>query len=61
MRYVVEKIVYGKHVIEICQSNLIEKMTHAADIHSFYHKKLKELGFDPMTFEKFSTRRRDEQ
>ncbi|EGP4894547.1 type III secretion system protein PrgG [Enterococcus faecium] len=48
-------------VFEISQSNLIEEMAHVADVHSFYHKKLTELGFDPMTFEKLSTRRREEQ
>ena len=39
-------------VFEVGQVNLLEDMTEVADVHSFYRKKLEELGFDPSTFEK---------
>lgn len=39
-------------VYEVGQVNLLEDMTEVADVHSFYRKKLEELGFDPSTFEK---------
>lgn len=39
-------------VFEVGQVNLLEDMTEVANVHSFYRKKLEELGFDPSTFEK---------
>ena len=39
-------------VYELGQVNLLEAVSHNAETHSFYHKKIKQLGFDPITYEK---------
>lgn len=39
-------------VYEVGETNLLDLVTRISDIHSFYHKKLEELGIDPLTFKK---------
>lgn len=39
-------------VYEVGEANLLSEATSISNIHAFYHKKLEELGIDPLTFEK---------
>lgn len=39
-------------VYELGKVNLLEAVTKNANIHRFYHNKIKQLGFDPITYEK---------
>lgn len=44
--------VYYVGVYELGQVNLLEAVSKNAEIHRFYHNKIKQLGFDPITYEK---------
>lgn len=39
-------------VYELGQVNLLEAVSNNAETHRFYHKKIKQLGFDPISYEK---------
>lgn len=39
-------------VYELGRVNLLEAVTKNVNTHRFYHNKIKQLGFDPITYEK---------